>query len=89
MIRKQIYIESRQDALLKQWAQRLHMSEAELIRRGIDRIADLPVSLLPDGSAWKEERTYIEEHRRMTVPQTGRNWSREELYDERLERSSY
>jgi len=80
MIRKQIYIESRQDALLKQWAQRLHMSEAELIRRGIDRIADLPVSLLPDGSAWKEERTYIEEHR---------NWSREELYDERLERSSY
>ncbi len=36
MIRKQVYIESRQDATLKQQARALGVTEAEVIRRAID-----------------------------------------------------
>jgi len=37
MVRKQVYIEKRQDALLKRVARRSGVSEAELIRGAIDR----------------------------------------------------
>lgn len=36
MIRKQIYIESHQDGILKQKARSLGITEAEVIRRAID-----------------------------------------------------
>ncbi|MBI3977766.1 MAG: hypothetical protein HY331_06235 [Chloroflexi bacterium] len=88
MIRKQVYIEPRQEELLKRRARELGVSEAELIRRGIDLVSRAPVRLPPDRQAWKEFMAFIQEHRQMDVPQTGRTWTREELYDERLERYS-
>jgi len=36
MVRKQIYIEPRQEALLKRLARETEMTEAELVRRAID-----------------------------------------------------
>ena len=89
MIRKQVYIEPRQEELLKRRSRELGISEAELIRRGIDQIAHLPlVALTPSQQAWEEEKTFIQQRMRMNVPQTGRTWTRDELYDERLERFS-
>ena len=88
MVRKQIYIEARQEDLLKRRAKELGVPEAELIRRGIDSISRVPLTLSPDLQAWEEEKQYIRERRRLDVPQTGRAWTREELYDERHERFS-
>lgn len=88
MVRKQVYIEPRQDELLKRRAKELGVTEAELIRRAIDQAMRVSAALPPDQQAWEEEKAFIEERMRMDVPQTGRTWTRDELYDERLERYS-
>ena len=90
MVRKQIYIEPHQEQLLKRRAAELQISEAELVRRAIDQIGRASTILPSDLRirAWEEEKAFIEKHRKMNVPQTGRSWTRDELYDERLERYS-
>lgn len=86
MVRKQVYIEPRQDQLLKRRARDLDVPEAELIRRGIDQIARAPMASHPDLGIWEEEKAFIREARQFEVPQTGRGWTRDELYEERLGR---
>ena len=39
-----------------------------------------------DLQAWEESKKVIRERMKLKVPQTGRTWTREELYEERLER---
>ena len=90
MIRKQVYIKPAHERMLKRRARELGVTEAEVIRRGIEelaRSASAP-TFTPDPSAWIEARRWIERRRRMKVPQTGRTWTREELYEERLGRYS-
>ena len=88
MVRKQIYITPAQDALLKQWARRLGVTESDLIRRGIEQLDWGPTTPLLDEQAWQEEIAFMRERARMVVPQQtgGRGWTREELYDERPKR---
>lgn len=88
MIRKQVYIEARQDRLLKRRAKQLGVTEAELIRESIGSLERRPVSELRPRrlEALSESERYIRVHRRSKVPQTGRGWTREELYEERLAR---
>jgi hypothetical protein len=88
MIRKQIYIEPRQEDMLKRLARELGVPEAEIIRQGIDEVARAGQPLPPDGRAWEEEKAFIAQRRRLRMPQTGRAWTREELYDDRLRRVS-
>lgn len=90
MVRKQVYIEPEQEALLKRRARELHVTEAELIRRGIDQVAIGSLRPVPslDQQAWAEAKAFAKRRRRPIVPQTGRKWTREELYDERLDRLS-
>ena len=57
MIRKQIYLEAAQDALLKQRAQELGVSEAALIRRCLESM-EQPV-LPRDRQAWEDERAFV------------------------------
>lgn len=90
MIRKQVYIRPDHERMLKRRARELGVTQAEVIRRGIEelaRTASAP-TFMPDPSAWIEARRWIERRRRMNVPQTGRTWTREELYEERLGRHS-
>jgi hypothetical protein len=88
MVRKQVYIEPGQDALLKRQAAQLGVTEAELIRRAIDQAGAAPRGLPADQDAWAKAKSIIQERLGITVPQTGRSWTREELYEERLERPS-
>lgn len=88
MVRKQVYIEPWQDAALKRRAGELGVVEAELIRRGIEHVIRGHVALPPDLKAWEEEKEFIRQRMEMNVPQTGRTWRREELYEERLQRFS-
>ena len=89
MVRKQVYIEPGQDARLKRQAAQLGVTEAELIRRAIDQAGAAPRGLPLDQGAWEEAKGIIQQRRGITVPQSGRSWTREELYEERLERLSH
>jgi hypothetical protein len=89
MVRKHVYIEPEQAELLKQRANELGMSEAELIRRCIDQLARGQTSIPLDQKAWQEEIAYIRERARIqNALGSQRHWTREELYDERLQRFS-
>lgn len=88
MVRKQVYITAEQDALLKRRAKALGVSEAEIVRRGIEAAGSTAASLPFDRKAWEEALQFMKERARLKVPQTGRSWTREELYDERMERFS-
>ena len=88
MVRKQLYIEPRQEELLKRRAQELGVTEAQLIRRGIDQIGLAPAGLPLDHKAWEEAKALIQKRLRISVPQTGRSWTRDELHEERFERPS-
>ena len=86
MVRKQVYIEPRQEKLLKTRARDWGVPEAELIRLAIDRLEEGPPPASVRRRAWEQIDEYIREHRMMDVPQTGRQWTREDLYQERFAR---
>lgn len=88
MVRKQIYIEPEQEQLLKRRARELGVAEAELIRRGIDQMSRVAMNPVPDWRAWEEAKAFMVRRMDVVVPQTGREWTREDLYDERLKRLS-
>ena len=88
MVRKQVYIEVEQEQFLKRRAKELGISEAELIRHGVEQVVRLHLRLASDLDAWRQAKEFIQQRRRILVPQTGRDWTREELYDERLRRFS-
>ncbi len=88
MVRKQIYIEKRQQARLKRLARARGISEAELIRQAIDQNASGgPREKHPDPEAWKKAHRFMLVLRaRGPLPGSPRAWKREELYEERLTR---
>ena len=84
MIRKQVYIESRQETTLKQQARNLGITEAEVIRRAIDRQM-IPVRLgAKDLKAWEREKGFIAKRIAKGPTSGGRRWKREDAYEERL-----
>jgi hypothetical protein len=86
MIRKQIYIESRQDNSLKKQAHHLGITEAEVIRRAIDRqMASVRFSIR-DLKAWERERAFITKRIARGNAPGRRQWKREDAYEERLMR---
>ncbi len=86
MIRKQVYIESRQETTLKQQARNLGITEAEVIRRAIDRQM-ISVRLgAKDLKAWERERAFITKRMAKGTASGGRQWKREDAYEERLMR---
>jgi len=81
MIRKQVYIEPRQEALIKQLVRETGVTEAEIIRQALDlQIAAL---LFPRRNlkAWQEERAFIDRLIRQGPVAGERRWQREELYE--------
>ncbi len=88
MVRKQVYIQPEQEEMLKRRARELGLSEAALIRQGIDEVAGRGRSASERERAWRELLDSMKERAKMRVPQTGRTWTRDELYEERFERYS-
>ena len=86
MVRKQVYIEPAQEANLKKQAKKLGITEAEIIRRAIDRQMVLLVPALRDLSAWEREKEFIAERMAGKTLPGGRKFKREETYEERLKR---
>jgi hypothetical protein len=88
LIRKQIYIEPEQDVVLKRRARELGVSESEVVRRGIETIVGRVAMEERRAAALAELMKIWEERSNLIVPQTGRTWTRDDLYEERFERYS-
>ena len=86
MIRKQVYIESRQERLLKRRAKELGTTEADLIRQGIDLIGSERPAIPSRERALREFRAHLRERAALRTAQIARGWTREELHEERLSR---
>ena len=85
MVRKQIYIQKRQDALLKQLAKARGLSEAEIIRQAIEsELAGVPArTMAADRSAWQELVAFLERRHGAAAGRQPYRWNREEIYAER------
>jgi hypothetical protein len=89
MVRKQVYLEPRQEALLKRLARARGVSEAEVIRQAIEGQVgrgETP-SPLADHVAWEQAYQFMRDLRaRGPIAGQTRLWQREDLYDERVSR---
>ena len=86
MVRKQVYIEPAQERFLKQRARELGVTEADLIRRGIEQIARAPGRPVYDATAWAGVLAFLQ-RRAAVTPLTERwRWRRDDAYEERLGR---
>jgi hypothetical protein len=84
----QVELDEEQADRLRQRAGELGVSEAALIRRAIDEMIGTERVPVRDISGWERQIAFA---RSRTVPSSveirgGRGWTREELYDERLDR---
>jgi len=80
MVRKQVYIEAHQEALLKRLSKQQGVTEAELIRAGIVRL--LPGSNpSKDRSFWEQEKQFIRALMKRRAVESRRKWKREDLYE--------
>ncbi len=84
MIRKQIYLESHHDRILKQKASRLGITEAEVIRRAIEgQVASARMGDR-DPQAWEREKRFIASRMSKRRLPGVRRWKREDTHEERL-----
>ncbi|HEV8642603.1 MAG TPA: hypothetical protein VGV13_16050 [Methylomirabilota bacterium] len=80
MIRKQVYIVAHHDRVLKERARQDGVTEAELIRRSLDRLAAGP-GPAPDPTAWQAVVRYVARRRKPASRVTRRRWTRSQLHD--------
>ncbi len=81
MVRKQFYIEPRQDRMLKRFARKTGVTEAQIIRRALDAEVQRLESGEAGPKAWQESREFIREWMKQGPVSSGRRWRREDLYD--------
>jgi len=89
MIRKQVYIQERQQAILRRLARKRGVSEASVLRQAIDGQLDGSQARYapPDARAWKKVLESMRNARPTARSGTRRRkWKREDLYEERLSR---
>jgi hypothetical protein len=82
MVRKQVYLRADQEANLKRASKELGVTESEVIRRGVDKTTAEVLKGPRDPQAWAELMEFVKKRGEMKVPQTGRSWTRDELYED-------
>ncbi len=83
MIRKQIYIDEEQGKILKNKSKRLHKTEAELVREGINFILKRH-RIYKDVTAWEREKRFIQSLIQKGPAKGRRRWTREDIYDRKI-----
>ena len=88
MVRKQIYIRKSQEEKLKRVAEARGVSGAEIIRRALENeLRRVGYRLAYDDEAFaKAYKFMLRSAKRPPVPRRKREWTREELYEERTNR---
>ncbi|MDE3090029.1 MAG: hypothetical protein KGJ80_11665 [Chloroflexota bacterium] len=92
MVRKQVYLKKRQATLLKLQARQRSISEAELIREAIERQIEQTAAhpSLPNSDAWERAHALMLALRAEgPLLNRPRRWTREELYEERMNRYAH
>ena len=79
MVKKQVYLEARQDRLLRRLAQASGATQSQLVREAIDSYTKSAVGSI-DLHAWKEERLFIGRLMQQGTVSGGRTWARDELH---------
>ena len=80
-VRKQVYIDPRQEQTLKRLSRLRGIPEAEIIRRAIDeytRVVRLPAR---DLAVWEQERAFIQRLIEAGPVPGRRTWTREDLHE--------
>lgn len=80
-VRKQIYIEQDQNAILKRLSEERGMPEAEIIREAIRQHVQGIRVRRRDLRAWQAEREFIEQLSEQGAAPASRTWQREELHE--------
>ncbi len=80
-MRKQVYIEPYQEMILKRLAKDEGVTEAEIIRKAIDRHALALFFPRRDLVAWEAERAFIQRRIEQGPLPGKRMWRREELHE--------
>ena len=83
MVRKQVYIERRQEELLKAWADETGRTEADIVREALDRWLARERRRREGRAAWEDERAFIEARMGEGPLDGGRAWTRDALYEDR------
>ena len=88
MVRKQIYIQEGQEVLLKRISKARGISEAELIRRAIEREAtgEKPRLFAPDQAAWEEILRLVKSRKAIRAGSRAYHWKRQDAYEVREKR---
>ena len=82
MVRKQLYLEARQERILKRLAKKTGKTEAEIIREALDRHTAELQRHQDRLKVWDEEKEFIRQWiAKGPVPKTDRTWKREDAYD--------
>ncbi len=82
MVRKQLYIERRQERALKRLAKATGRTEAEIIREALDSHTAELQRRQERLKVWEEQKEFIRRWMaKGPVPKTERTWKREDLYD--------
>jgi hypothetical protein len=82
MVRKQVYITKEQDAELKRLSRELGMTEAEVVRCGIELVACQERSVEAKRREAADRIIALLKERAATVPGTTVKWRREDAYDD-------
>ena len=86
-IRKQIYIDSEHEVVLKQLSAQKGISEAEIIRQALERYSLAAQPTSRNMKAWEKEKAFIQqriEHLASHPTREDRTWNREDLYDRKV-----
>ncbi|HAF70686.1 MAG: Uncharacterized protein XD60_0838 [Acetothermia bacterium 64_32] len=78
-VRKQLYIEPDQEALLKRLSRKLGITEAEIVRRALAHLSTTGAPIR-DLKGWEKEKEFIKKRARKKARPT-QPWTREELHD--------
>lgn len=87
-IRKQIYIDSAHEVILKQLSVDMGVSEAEIIRQAVEQYSLAIKPRRRNIKAWEKEKAFIQQLIEQNSAQDSvsreRTWNREELYDRKI-----
>jgi hypothetical protein len=89
MIRKQVYIESRHERMLKRRARQRGVTEAEIIREALDSVETVAVVRRQDvdEAAGRQALRFMHAlGKSFRKAPRGRTWTREALYGDRISR---
>jgi hypothetical protein len=89
MIRKQVYLEPRQDRMVKRRARQRGVTEAEIIREALDEAERAPAKLatnVSDPAAGRKAFAFMRSLAERGQRASRRTWNRESLYADRIDR---